>query len=155
MNYVILNDTELFENKIQLNGFKQVDLNGQDRIDAIFCHLTKQILEDINQEPTRRDSVLQGYEFLRNPGIFALSKIDRDILYSEDTELIETMFGLFDQESFYIEVRGFNRPESYNQIDQYIFVYNKKLGFIEDIFPDNIEEDTLQTLLNSIEKKIL
>lgn len=156
MNYIILNDREIFENQIHIDGFKEVELNGNDRVDAVFCHITKEILENINKEPERRDSILPQSWLLRDAGIFVLSKIDRNILYDEDTELIQTMFGLFDQESFYIEIRGFNRAESYNQIDQFIIAYKKSLGYIEDLFPEKIDStENIQELLKYIEKKIL
>lgn len=155
MNYIILNDYELFQD-INLNNFKEVSLNGQERIDAVFCHITKKILENIDNDPTRRDQILPEAWLLGNPGIFVLSKIDRNILYDENTELIKTLFGLFDQEKFFVEIRGYNRPQSYNQIEQYIIAYNKNLGFVENLFPENIEtENILEILLQNIEKKLL
>jgi len=159
MNYIILNDDEFFRDKINLKGFKEVDLFGEERADAVFCHFSKKLLAYVdNYTDNGRvtgDSVFPGSELLRDAGIFVVSKIDRDILYDEDTELIEKVFRFFDQESFYIEVRGYNRAETYNQIDQFIIAYRKNLGYIEDLLPNNIENDIFETILKSIEEKLL
>lgn len=156
MNYVILNDKNIFEGKINLKGFKEVGLFGEERADAVFCHISKKLLEYIDNTTVTGDSVFPGSELLRNAGIFVVSKIDRDILYDENTELIEKMFGLFDQESFYIEIRGYNRTETYNQIDQFIVAYKKNLGYIENLLPDTInDENILESILKNIEEKLL
>lgn len=158
MNYVVLNDQEIFDNVI-IEKFNQVDLYGNERVDAVFCHITKQILEDINREPERRDEILPEAWLLRDAGIFVLSKIDRNILYDENTELVETMLGLFDQEGCYIEIRGYNRPESYNQIDQFVIAYRKSLGFVDNLLPEKIEniekKDVISVILHNIKHKLL
>jgi hypothetical protein len=156
MNYVILNDQEYFKDKIKLHGFKEVDVDGNERVDAVFCHITREILEDIYNNEDTGDRLLPQSWLLRDAGIFVLSKIDRDILYDENSELIEKMLGLYSKENFYIELRSYNRPESYNQLEQYIFAYQKSFGFIADILPEKIENPNIfQCLLQNIEKKLL
>lgn len=156
MNYIILNNKEYFQGKINLKNFKEVDVNGSDRIDAVFCEITSEILERIDNNTTRRDEFFEKQWILRDPGVsFILSKIDRDILLNENTELIETLFKLFDKESFYFEIWGFNIPESYNQIDQFVIIYNKNFGYIGDIYPKEIKKDVLEELLKNVEEKIL
>ena len=156
MNYVILNNHKLFDDNINLKGFKEVDLHGEDRVDAVFCEITKRILEGIHKEPQSRDKLLPESWLLKDAGIFILSKIQRGILYDENTELIEELFRFFDKESFYVKVWGFNRPENPNQLDQFIFAYRKDLGFVEDLFPEKIESNNIiGELLENIENKIL
>lgn len=157
MNYVILNNRELFENNITLNSLKEVDLHGTDRVDVVFAHLSTEILENIDQQSAGGDSVLPEQWLLRDGGVsIILCKIDRDILYSENTKLVETMFGLFDQERFYIEIWGARQQESYNQLDQFIICYNRQFGYQEILQNDSIEkENNLQALLESIQQHLL
>lgn len=157
MNYIILNNKEYFQDKINLKSFKEVDINGSNRIDAVFCEITSEILERIDNDETEGNRIFQEQWILRDPGVsLILSRINRDILLNENTELIETLFKLFDQESFYFEIWGFNIPESYNQIDQFVIAYNKSFGYISPIYPtEEIKKDVLEELLENIEEKIL
>ena len=157
MNYVILNNRKVFKNNITLNNLKEVDLHGTDRVDVVFAHLSTEILENIDQQPEGGDPILPEQWLLRDGGVsIILCKIDRDILYSENTKLIETMFRLFDQERFYIEIWGARQQESYNQLDQFIICYNKKFGYQEILQNDNIEKkNNLQGLLEAIQQHLL
>ena len=158
MNYVILNDQDAFKN-IKIKGFKEVDLHGTDRVDAVFAHIDKGILENINTDTGGGNSVLPESWLLGDGGcIFVLCKIERNILYDENQELIEKLFGLFNKELFYIELWGINEQESYNQLECYLLAYNKKLGYQEIFTQDNNQEtetDILQTLIKKIEKNLL
>ena len=60
MNYVILNERKKFQNKINIHGLKEVDVNGSDRVDAIFAHITKQLLEQLNSDEGTGNAVLPG-----------------------------------------------------------------------------------------------
>lgn len=158
MNYIILNNEEFFKDKINLNGFKEVE-NDEDRIDAVFGEITQEVLEQAHSDEKRRDEILSEFWVLRNLPIFAVLKIDRGILLSKDTELVETLFGFFDKKSSYITIWGFNPEENIRDIEQYIVVYNKSLGYVED-FPPSPEISThengnLQFILSEIESKIL
>lgn len=153
MNYVILNYPEDFKN-IELKNFKQVGLFGEERVDAVFCGITKDLLDTIDILEDGGDTVFPGSWLLKDAGIFVLLKIDRNILLDDDTKFIEKTFGLLDQESFYISIWGFNINKT--QIDQYIVAYRKELGFIENFCSDEKEhENNLDYILKEIEEKIL
>lgn len=155
MNYVVLNYPEVFKDNINLRNFKEVDLFGEERADGVFGCITKHLLETIDILADGGDPVFPGSELLRDATIFVLLKIDRDILLDEDTKFIETLFGFLDQESFFVEIRGFNIKESYNQIEQFVIAYRKELGHIENFCPEGLYEDNLQFILKEIEEKIL
>ncbi len=154
MNYVILNYPEDFQD-IKLKNFKEVDLFGEERVDAVFCRVTKHLLETIDILTDGGDTVFPGSWLLKDAGIFVLLKIDRDILLDDDTQFIEKTFGLLDQEGYFIELRGLNIEESYNQIEQYIIAYRKELGFVENFCPESTEKNSLDYILKEIEEKIL
>lgn len=155
MNYVILNYPKFFRDQINLKNFKEVDLFGEERVDAVFGCISKELLEHIDFDTEGGDSIFPGSWLLRDAGIFVLLKIDRSILLDENQELIETLLGFLDSESFYITIRGFNLEESYNQIEQYIFGYRKNLGFVENLFQQQTVKNSLEYILEEIEKKIL
>ena len=163
MNYVILNERDKFENQIHIHGLKEVDVNGSERVDVVFANITREILEQFDADGGGGDTVLPEQWLLSDGGVsFILCPISRDILYNENTELIEKMFRLFNKESFYIELRGYNRAQSYNQIEQYIFCYNKCFEYHRNaILPDVItkeeqENNTIfEILLDCIKKEIL
>ena len=158
MNYTILNKPEFF-NDIKIKGFKKVDINGSDRVDAVFAYIDKGILENVDTDTGRGDSILPESWLLRDGGcIFILCKIERNILYDENQELIEKLFRLFNKKLFYIELWGINEQESYNQLECYLLAYNKNLGYQEIFTQDNNQEEEtniLQTLIKKIEKNLL
>ena len=45
MNYIILNNKEFFKDKINIGKLKEVDLNGEERVDAIFGEKPKHFLD--------------------------------------------------------------------------------------------------------------
>lgn len=155
MNYVILNNREVFEDKINLKNFKEVDLHGEERVDGAFGVVTKKILGDDDNELGGGVTMVPYPWILGNAGIFVLLKIDRSVLLDEDPKSIETLLKFFDPKSFYITIRGFNREESYNQIDQFLIGYRKHLGFIEDFCAQQTVKDPLNYILKEIEEKIL
>lgn len=157
MNYIILNNEKYFQDKIDLKKFKKVELNGSERIDAVFAEITTKILENINNITGDGDSVLPGQWLLADGGVqFMVCKIDRSILYNENEQLIEELFGLFSKEYFYIELWNFNIEESYNQLECFLIAYNKNFGYQEILSDDNSEEkETLKIILKKIEEKIL
>lgn len=156
MNYVILNNYEDFKDKITLNNFKEVSVNGSERVDAVFAEITTKILEDSDNIGDGGDSILPEQWLLRDGGVsFILCKIDRSILYNENEQLIEKMFAFFSKEHFYIELWNFNVEESYNQLDCFLIAYNKKFGYQEIITDDNSKKDIIEIILKKIEEKIL
>lgn len=157
MNYIILNNQEYFKNKININGLKEVDIDGSDRIDAVFAEITTKILENADNNDRRGDSVLSEQWLLADGGVqFMVCKIDRSILYNEREELIEKMFGLFSKKYFYIELWNFNVEESYNQLDCFLIAYNKKFGYQEILDTEEKKENNIfESILKKIEQKIL
>ena len=83
-------------------------------------------------------------------------KTDRSILYNENDELIEEMLGLFSKDDFFIELWSLNVENSYNQLDSYLIIYNKNLGW-QQIISNEVEESEnhFEMILKKIEKKIL
>lgn len=157
MNYIILNNEEYFEDKIVLDKFQKVDINGSERIDAVFAEITSKILEDSDNDGGRGDSVLPEQWLLADGGVsFVVCKVDRSILYNENNKLIEKLFRLFSKEYFYIELWNFNVEESYNQLECFLIAYNKQFGYQEILSDNDTEEkDILKVILKKIEKKIL
>lgn len=157
MNYIILNDYDYFKDKIDLKNFNKVDIDGNDRIDAIFATITTEILENINNVSGRGNSILPEKWLFADGGIqFMVCKIDRSILYNENEELIEKLFGLYDKKQFFIELWNFNVEESYNQLECFLIAYNKNFGYQEILSDDNSQEkEILKIILKKIEKKIL
>lgn len=153
MNYIILNKTEDFRNKIKINGFKEVE-NAKDRVDAVFIDMPKVVLDDIYSNGRRREGVLPEQWLLRDRGVqFILCRFNKFILHDESQKSIERLIGLYDKESHYIEIRSYYNKKSYNQIECYLFAYNKNFGFRENIFPDEIDNNIFQTLCECIEKE--
>lgn len=157
MNYIILNNQEYFKNKINLKNFKEVSINGSERIDAIFAEITTEILENTDNIGGNGNSVLPGQWLFADGGVqFMVCKIDRSILYNENEQLIEKLFGLFSKKYFYIELWNFNIEESYNQLECFLIAYNKNFGY-QEILSDNDseEKDIFKIILKKIEEKIL
>lgn len=157
MNYIILNNKEFFKDKINIKKLKEVSLDGEERVDAIFGEITTELLENRISESETRDSIFRNEWLLKDRGItFMVFKTDRSILYNENDELIEEMFGLFSKDDFFIELWSLNVKNSYNQLDSYLIIYNKNLGW-QQIISDEVEESEnhFEMILKKIEKKIL
>lgn len=157
MNYIILNNKEFFKDKINIKKLKEVSLDGEERVDAIFGEITTELLENRVSESETRNSIFRNEWLLKDRGItFMVFKTDRSILYNENDELIEEMFGLFSKNDFFIELWSLNIENSYNQLDSYLIIYNKNLGW-QQIISDEVEESEnhFEMILKKIEKKIL
>ena len=157
MNYIILNNKDFFKDKINIGKLKEVDLNGEERVDAIFGEITTELLENRVSGSETRNSIFRNEWLLKDRGItFMVFKTDRSILYNENDELIEKMFGLFSKDDFFIELWSLNIEDSYNQLDSYLIIYNKNLGW-QQIISDEVEksENHFEMILKKIEKKIL
>ena len=157
MNYIILNNKEFFKDKINIKKLKEVSLDGEERVDAIFGEITTELLENRISESETRDSIFRNEWLLKDRGItFMVFKTDRSILYNENDELIEEMFGLFSKNDFFIELWSLNIENSYNQLDSYLIIYNKNLGWQQIISSYNEDEkDHFKMILKKIEEKIL
>lgn len=156
MNYIILNNKDFFKDKINIEKLKEVDLNGEERVDAVFGEITAELLEDIISESESGNPILRNEWLLKNRGIaFMVFKTDRSILYNENDELIEKMFGLFSKDDFFIELWSLNIEDSYNQLDSYLIIYNKNFGWQQIISSYKEEQDHFEMILKKIEEKIL
>lgn len=156
MNYIILNNKNYFQDRINIEKLKEVDLSGEERVDAIFGEITTELLEDIISESESGNPILRNQWLLKNRGVtFMVFKTDRSILYNENDELIEKMFGLFSKDDFFIELWSLNIEDSYNQLDSFLILYNKNLGWQQIISSYDETEDHFKMILKKIEKKIL
>lgn len=145
MNYVILN--EFYD--IDIDRFKEVDINGTERVDIVFGKFTSDILESILENHGGRDSIFREQWLLRDRGVsFMAFEIPQDILYNEHTEIIPEVIELFDAENFYIEVWSYCFE---NKWKYFILINNKNNGFyfIDKTFVENEQEG-----INLIYKKI-
>lgn len=159
MNYIILNNEENIKDQIHINGFKEVK-NDKDRCDAVFGQITIPLLEELYHFPERRDSILPEAWLLKDGGVsFILCSFDKNILHDESGKAIKKLLELYSKENFYIEIRSYNSPQSYNQLECYIFCYNKNFGYKNNILPDKIDNETeksvLEILCENIEKQLL
>lgn len=152
MNYIILNNREDIKDQIHINGFKEVK-NAKDRVDAVFVNISKVILDDIYSNGQRREGVLPEQWLLRDRGVqFILCRFNKFILYDESKKSIEKLIGLFDQEHFYITIWSRHNKETYNEIECYLFAYNKNFGYKEFILPEEINGNIFKEILKYIEK---
>lgn len=158
MNYVILNNKDYFKNKINIKQLKEVDINEEERVDAVFGEITTKILENEDTKSRGRDPIFRNEWLLKDRGVsFMVFKVDRSILYNENEELIEKMFGLFSKDNFFTELWSLNIEDSYNQLDCFLILYNKNFGWQQIISSYNEDEkkDHFEMILKKIEEKIL
>ena len=154
MNYIILNDLD-FYNNIEIKGFKEVSIDGRDRIDGVFGSITPEILESISNDNGNGDSILREQWLCSDSGtVFVVLKIPQDILYSGDGEFIEECFGFFNPKSFYLEL-GCIKLEDQEKYEYFIIAYKKSLGFqliFKKAFIEKKEEEIVPFLCETIEK---
>lgn len=158
MNYVILNNKDYFKNKVNIKQLKEVGIDEEERVDAIFGEITTKILENEDTESGRRDPIFRNEWLLKDRGIsFMVFKVDRSILYNENEELIEKMFRLFSKDDFFIELWSLNIEDSYNQLDCFLILYNKNFGWQQIIssYDKDEKKDHFEMILKKIKEKIL
>lgn len=152
MNYIILRKKEDFKDKIHINGFKEVQ-DAKDRVDAVFVNISKVILDDIYSNGRRREGVFPEQWLLRDRGVqFILCRFNKFILHDKSQKSIERLIRLFDQEHFYITIWSRHNKETYNEIECYLFAYNKNFGYRELMLPEEINGDICEAILKYIEK---
>ena len=156
MNYIVLNDFDFYKD-INIKGFKEVSIDGRDRIDGVFGSITSEILESISNNNRDGDSVLREQWLCSDSGtVFVVLKIPQDILYSGNGEFIEECFGFFNPESFYLEL-GCIKLENQEKYEYFIIAYKKSLGFqliFKEAFIEKKEEEIVPFLCETIEKII-
>lgn len=157
MYYVILNDEEYFKNKIDINRFNEVSINGNRRVDGVFTVVTKEILESRDNDIGRGEEVFENSWLCRDRGVqFVVVKIPQDILYTEHQEYIEKCFGLFDTESFYVELWSIKLQDQ-EKYEYFIIGFNKsfehKIIFDEE-FIEKQENEVVKYICEKIEEKL-
>lgn len=154
MNYVILNDPEYFNNKININGFKEVKLNGRERIDGVIGNITPELLESKSSDERGGNRFFEEEWLCGNRGVgFIILKVPQDILYNKDETIIEEIFEILSQKSFYIELGSFSIKNKENKYEYFISAINKNFNF-EMFFDDKkIETDNpMDYICKKIEK---
>lgn len=147
MNYVLFSDYKNTWNSAIFNVFsnnllKEVDINGQDRVDCIFGEIDCRLLESEYNNPTGRDRFSQIQSFFNFTGgstfgIFELQNW-QDLLYST-MELEKGFFNFFDEEMYTFEIFSFSLEEfGLNSVafKYFIIIYNKNIS-PKLIFNDN------------------
>lgn len=151
MNYIVLNNNEVFKD-INIKNFKEVDINGNERVDGIFGGFTKDILENFNQKSTGRDSIFPEQWLLRDRGVlFMVFEVPESILHNERTEIISEILELYNEEDFYIEIWSYCFK---NKWKYFLICLNKTLGFNtmndQEIFVEN-EFDGINQIYKKLE----
>lgn len=152
MNYLILNNKEYFQDKISLKMFKEVSLNGRERIDGLFGEITRELLESTSRDDGARDKFFEEGGVCRNRGFeFIIFKIPEDLFYYDETELIEECFGFIDENVFSSQIWSF-KPK--NQKWQYFLIGIKKSHGHNYIFDTCIDSNDESYGIKKICKKI-
>ena len=129
MNYIVLNDNDFFEN-INLENFKEVSVDGRERVDGIFGTITEEILEESSKNDGRRDNFLRGDWFHRDSGIiFMVLRTTQNILYDGTGESLERCLRLFNPEDVYVEMGAIKLEDKENTYEYFLIAYKKSLGF--------------------------
>lgn len=146
MNYIVLNDNDFFEN-INLENFKEVSVDGRERVDGIFGTITEKILEESSENDGRGDNFLGGDWFYPNSGIiFMVLRIPQNILYDRTDKSIEKCFRLFNSESLYSEIWSVRIKGKKNTYEYFLIGFNKNLPFkiiFDEEFPEKKEEEII------------
>lgn len=158
MNYIVLNDKEFYKD-IKLKNFKEVPVNGRDRVDGIFGTITKELLESSDEYDGRRDKFFNEEWLCGNSGtIFMVFRIPQDILYDGTGESLERCLGFFNPENVYVEVGAIKLENKENTYEYFLIGYNKKIGFrlfFDEKFLEKSQYELLPFICEKIEKKII
>lgn len=155
MNYVVLNDNDFYRN-INLNNFKEVSVDGRERIDGIFRSITEEILEESSENDGRRDNFLGRNWFYPNSGIiFVVLRIPQNILYNRGGEFLERCFGFFDKKGLYVEMGSIRIKNKKNTFEYFLIGFNKNLPFkiiFDEEFPEKEKKEIIPYVCEKIEK---
>lgn len=158
MNYIILNDEEFYKN-ISLKNFKEVSVDGRDRVDGIFGSITKELLESSDGNDGGRDRFFREEWLCGDSGvIFMVFRLPQDILYDGTGESLEKCFGFFNPKNVYVEVGAIKLEDKENTYEYFLIGYNKKIGFrlfFDEKFLEKSQYELLPFICKKIEKKIL
>ena len=159
MNYIVLNDNEYY-NDIQLSRFKEVSIDGRNRVDGIFGTITNEILEESSTDRREGDSIFREQWLCGDCGVrFVALKVPQDILYQDSGESLEKCFGLFNPEKFWLEMGSIRIKNQRNRYEYFIIAYNKNSFNFKIIFDkkyiEKEKEEILKYVCKKIEDKIL
>lgn len=159
MNYIVLNDED-FYNDINLYRFKEVLKNGNRRVDGIFGTVTKELLEQSLSDDGGGDIFPKEQWLCGDRGLlFMVLRVPQDILYDQTGKSLEKCFGLFNPESFWLELGSFRIKGKENTYEYFFIAYNKNQLKFELIFDDEIicieKEAIVNYICEKIEQKIL
>lgn len=157
MHYVILNGEEYYRNNITIDGFTEVSLHGNDRVDGVFGEITNELLENGYSEQTDGNRFFTEEWLCRDRGVqFVVIKVPQNILYSDNQESIEECFRILDKESFYIELWSIKHKNK-EKYEYFIIGYNKNLNFkiiFDEDFTEKEENEIINFICQKIEKKL-
>lgn len=152
MNYIILNNPEKFN--ININGFHEVKKNGRERVDGIFGEITPELLERKSSNERGGNRFFEEEWLCGNRGVgFVILEIPQDILYNEDETVIEEIFEILSQKSFYLELGCFSIEGKKNKYRYFISAINKNFDF--RVFFDDKEikiDNPMDYICKKIEK---
>lgn len=139
MNYIILNNPENFN--ININGFKEVKVNGRERVDGVFGSITPELLESKSPDERGGNRFFEEEWLCGNRGVgFVILEVPQNILYNEDATIIEEIFEILSKKSFYLELGSFSIKDKKNKYRYFISAINKNFNF--RIFFDDKEIKT-------------
>lgn len=158
MNYIVLNDEEFYKD-IKLNNFKEVSVDGRERVDGIFGSITQEILESSGDDNGARSQFFREKWLFGNSGvIFMVFRVPQNILYDGTGESIERCLGFFNPKDVYVEMGAIKLEDKENSYEYFLIAYNKKLGFrvfFDEKFLEKSQYELLPFICEKIEKKIL
>lgn len=158
MNYIVLNDNDFYRD-VNLKNFREVFIDGRSRVDGVFGTITRELLEQTNEDSGGGDNFFREQWLLGDSGIvFVVLRFPQDILYDDTGESLERCFGLFNKEGFYVEMGAIKLEDKENTYEYIVVAYNKNLGFkllFDERFIEKKAEDIVPFVCKKIEEKIL
>ena len=155
MNYTILNDNDFYRN-INLNNFKEVSVDGRERVDGVFGTITEKILEESSKYDGEGDIFFGTDWFYGDSGtIFMVLRAPQNILYDETGESIEKCLGFFNPEDVYVEMGAIKLEDKKNTYEYFLIAYKKSLGFqliLDEKFIEKKEEEIIPYICEKLEK---
>ena len=157
MNYVVLNDNDFYQN-INLDNFKEVSVDGRERVDGVFGSITDEILEESSKYDGEGDFLFGTDWFYGNSGtIFMVLRTTQNILYDGTGESLERCLGFFNPEDVYVEMGAIKLEDKENTYEYFLITYKKSLGFqliFDEKFIEKKEEEIIPYICEKL-KKIL
>lgn len=155
MNYTILNDNDFYQN-ISLENFKEVSVDGRERVDGVFGTITEEILEESSKYNGEGDIFFGTDWFYGDSGtIFMVLRAPQNILYDGTGESIERCLGVFNPEDVYVEMGAIKLENKENTYEYFLIAYKKSLGFqliLDEKFIEKKEEEIVPYICEKLEK---